>query len=114
MKTMLLLIFLLALSQSNAQWTKVSNGMGNFSVYSLASTGNIIFAGAGTYSNPHGVYISSNNGELWMQTSLNNQSVLSLVINGNYVYAGTSTIGVYVSTNSGLNWSQTPLNNREV
>jgi len=113
MKKLLYILFLLVLtSLTNAQWVQVSNGMGSSkSVHSLAYSGNNIFAG--TYSN--GVYISTNNGTNWTNTSteLTNKQVYSLAINGNNLYAGTST-GVYLSTNNGTNWTQTSLNNQSV
>src|SRR5438552_487816 len=114
MKKIVFICFILSPVLDNAQWVQVNSGIGNISVYSLASIGNNIFAGAGIFSNPHGVYLSTNFGSSWTQTSLNNQSVLSLTTNGNNIFAGTSTIGVYLSTNNGASWTQTSLNNREV
>jgi len=114
MKTIFLTILLCIVSVqiSNAEWAQVTNGMGNRFVYSLATGGNNIYAGTNTY----GVYLSTDNGNNWTQTSLNNQSIYSLAVNGNYIFAGTtlSTNGVYLSTNNGGNWTQTSLNNRAV
>jgi hypothetical protein len=73
--------------------------------------GTKFFAGTGGSS---GVYLSTDNGTNWTQTSLNNRNVRSLSINGNYVYAGTDGGGVYFTTNNGLNWTQTSLNNRTI
>ena len=94
-----------SLLTAEAQWTQVNNGMGSLSVYSFAYSGNNIFAG--TYPNT-GVYLSTNNGANWSQTSLNNQGVLSLAVNGNNIFAGTGApgTGVYVSANNGTNWIQ--------
>ena len=92
-----------------SQWVQVTNGMGNIVILSLAYSGNNIFAGTSA-----GVYLSTNNGANWTQTSLNNQYVLSLAVNGNYVFAGCGGSGVYLSTNNGTNWTQTSLNNRDV
>jgi hypothetical protein len=92
-----------------AQWVQVSNGMGNISVPALASSGNYLFAG--TWRN--GVYLSTNNGTSWAQTSLNNRYVGSFAVNNNNIFAGT-TIGVYLSTNYSTNWTQTSLNNRDI
>jgi hypothetical protein len=94
----------------SAQWVQMSNGMGNISVWSLAYSGNNIFAG--TYP-VNGVYLSTNNGTSWVQTSLNNQTVYSLAVNGNNIFAGTGT-GVYLSTNNCTSWTQTSLNNQYV
>jgi Secretion system C-terminal sorting domain len=83
---------------------QVINGMGNKNVYSLAYSGNNLFAG--TYG--FGVYLSTNNGGSWTQTSLNNQNVYSLAANGNNVFAGTADSvggGVYRTTNNGANWT---------
>ena len=88
------------------QWVQKSNGMGtNKTVWSFAVSGNNIFAGTDA-----GVYLSTNNGELWSLTSLNNQSGNVLLINGNNIYTGTGQ-GVFLSTNNGQNWTHLGLNN---
>jgi hypothetical protein len=84
------------------------------SILALAVNGNNIFAGAGGFSSPLGVYLSTNNGTNWIQTALNNQYILSLAINGNNIFAGTASYGIFISTNNGLNWIQTGLNNLTV
>jgi hypothetical protein len=78
-------------------------------VISLIVNGNYIFAGTLDY----GVFISTNNGTNWIQTSLNNTNASSLVFSGNNIFAGTSN-GIYLSSNYGANWIQTSLNNRDV
>jgi hypothetical protein len=90
-------------SNNGRNWSHTA--LNNQPVYSLAISGNIIFAG--TWSN--GVYQSTNNGQNWTQTALNDHLVYSLAVNGNYIFAGTG-VGVYVSTNNGQNWSITSLN----
>ena len=110
MKKLILTIFFIhfALSIASAQWAQVSSGMGNLTVYSLAYSGNNLFAG--TVNN--GVFLSTNNGANWTQTSLNNKTIYSLTANGVNVFAGTdNTGGLYMSTNNGTNWTQTQLNN---
>lgn len=106
-------IFFLLLSftiVSHAQWVQM-NGIVNVSANSFAYSGNNIFAGAGNYgASSYGVFLSTNNGSNWSQTSLNNRHVYSLAINGNYIFAGTLDPGVYVSTNNGMSWNQTALN----
>ncbi|MCX7833363.1 MAG: T9SS type A sorting domain-containing protein, partial [Ignavibacteria bacterium] len=88
-------------SNSNGiSWTQTE--LNNKTVYSLAISGNYIFAG----TSGNGVYLSTNNGINWTQTALNNQSVYSLAISGNYIFAGTSGSGVYLSTNNGTSWIQ--------
>jgi len=93
-----------------AQWLQVSNGMGNVNVFSLAYSGNNIFAG--TMGN--GVYLSTNNGISWTLSGLNGQNVRSLAVNGNHIFAGTQQLGVYLSANNGANWTQTQLDNEAV
>ena len=110
MKKIILTIFFLhfALSFASAQWVQVSSGMGNLTVYSLAYSGSNLFAG--TVNN--GVFLSTNNGANWTQTSLNNKTIYPLATNGVNVFAGTdNTGGLYVSSNNGTNWTQTQLNN---
>jgi hypothetical protein len=91
-----------------SQWVQVPNGMEGRLVFTLASDGNNIFAGTDSV----GVYLSTNNGTSWTQTTLNNQTVYSLLVNGNNIFAGTS-IGVYRTTNNGANWTLV-LNNQFV
>ncbi|MBI5404273.1 MAG: T9SS type A sorting domain-containing protein [Ignavibacteriae bacterium] len=60
------------------------------------------------------IYLSTNNGESWTQTVLNNRAVYSLAISGDNIFAGTFQYGVYRSTDNGVNWAQTTLNNQIV
>jgi photosystem II stability/assembly factor-like uncharacterized protein len=54
-----------------------------------------------------GVYISTNNGLNWTQTSPISLSLTSaLASSGYYLYAGGSG-GLYITSNSGINWNQT-------
>ncbi|WP_219588537.1 WD40/YVTN/BNR-like repeat-containing protein, partial [Vibrio parahaemolyticus] len=75
--------------------------MNNKSISSLAISNSNIFAG----TVGDGVYLSTNDGSTWTQTSLNNLTVYSLIINGNYLFAGTEN-GIFLTTNNGLNWIQ--------
>lgn len=72
-KLLFLLLVCTLLSQlSQAQWVKVTNGMGNSKfIYSLATNEKYIFAG----TSKSGVYKSSDNGTSWIQTSFRNQTV---------------------------------------
>jgi len=109
----ILLLFIICSFHSGictAQWVKVSNVIGNRDIYSLAATGNYIFAG----TDPSGVYLSTNDGTNWTQTSLNNRTVNTLTINGNDIFAGTENYGVYLSQNNGATWLQISLNNRDI
>lgn len=58
----------------------------------------------------YGLYVSTNNGINWTQTSLNDKSVHDLTINGTDMYAGLDVYGVYHSSNSGIDWVPTSLN----
>jgi hypothetical protein len=90
------------------QWVQYDSIYGGY-VYSLATSGNNIFAG--TIS---GVWLSTNNSQSWTQTALNSQMVLSLATSGNNIFAGTNQTGIYLSTNCGQTWTQTALNNKSV
>ena len=96
------------------QWVQMSNGMGNLGVCVLKQIGNNIYAG--TFNN--GVYLSTNNGINWTQTSLNNRTIFSLAVKDNIIFAGSynnlTPYGVYMSTNNGINWTQTSLNYQSV
>jgi hypothetical protein len=105
-----ILLFYGFLNVTSAQWVQVSNGMGNKDVFSLAVSGSNIFAGTDYF----GVYVSTNNGQEWMQTPLNSQRVFSLAVSGFNIFAGAYGSGVYVSTNEGLTWTQTSLTATEV
>ncbi len=93
-----------------AQWVQMSNGMGNKDVQSLTYSETKIFAG--TYYN--GVYLSTDNGTNWTQTSLNNRDIRALAIIGNNVIAGTMNNGIYFSTNNGASWTQSNLISEDV
>jgi len=78
-------------------------------VRSLTANGNNIFAGTGI-----GVFLSTNNGNDWTQTTMNHIPVFSLASDGNNIFAGTFANGFYLSTNNGLSWTQTGLNSSVV
>ena len=101
----------LTIHNCQAQWVQMSNGMGTSQiVYSFTTNGNYIFAG----TDGSGVYLSTNNGTTWTQTTLNNQYVYSFAILGSNIFAGDDGEGVYLSTNNGTTWTQTALNNKAV
>jgi hypothetical protein len=107
----LILHFTFNIKNCEAQWVQMSNGMfNNQNVYSLTVSGNNIFAG----TSASGVYLSTNNGNNWTQTTLNNRYIMSLAASGNNIFAGTNGSGVYLSTNNGTSWVQTALNNHFV
>jgi len=119
--TIFLVAFILSVSiKANAQWVQISNGMAtSLSVNGLAISGNNIYAGTGYWPSLTGVYLSTNNGENWTQTALNNCEVGDVATLGNNIFAGTvkyssSTGGVYLSTNNGTSWTLTGLNNLSI
>lgn len=60
---------------------------------------------AGTQGN--GIYISTDNGNNWQQTSLKNNWVNCLIINSNgIIFAGTDNGGIFRSTDNGSTWVQ--------
>ncbi|HEY5123329.1 MAG TPA: T9SS type A sorting domain-containing protein [Ignavibacteria bacterium] len=105
--------FILSISlKATAQWVQYSGSFGG-PVNAFAHLGANIFAG----TDVTGVFISSNNGENWTQTSLNNKYVRSFAVDGNNInniFAGTEPDGVYLSTDNGTTWNQTALNSGAV
>lgn len=99
-----ILIFLFALQFSyridncKCQWIQTSVPNGGI-VYSIINHGTTYFAG--TYN---GIYKSTNSGNNWILTPLNNFPIRSLNTSLNIIYAGT-TDGVYRSTDLGNNWN---------
>ena len=85
------------------QWTQ-TNGPYGGKIFSLAISGNNIFAGTNG-----SVYLSTNNGISWNQKNsglpISAGNVNSLAINGNNIYAGIGGSGVYLSTNNGSSWT---------
>lgn len=90
-------------SNNGLNWNQT---LSNIYIGSLAVNGNNVFAGNIFDNPPRGVYLSTDNGASWAQTSLNNQAVGSLTVNGNFIFAGTSSYGVYISNDNGSNWTQ--------
>src|SRR5438105_12056831 len=98
-KIIFFLLFFVSFT-SNAQWVQMSNGIGNEYVYSLTANGNNVIAGTN-----NGVFISTNYGTSWTQSSLNFRIVYSLAAIGNNIFAGTQIYGVYLSTDNGTTWT---------
>ncbi|HEY5537007.1 MAG TPA: T9SS type A sorting domain-containing protein [Ignavibacteria bacterium] len=76
----------------------------SYSTNALTSTGNYVFAGCS--SSNRGVFYSTNYGQNWIQTSLNNKTILTLYSQDSYIFAGTSG-EIYVSSDYGQTWLQT-------
>lgn len=80
-------------------------------ILSLLSDGNFVYQGCFTISptTNTGVWVSTNNGLNFTQSSLNDINVYCLTKSGNYLFAGGYTFGigsgVFVSTNNGANWT---------
>ncbi len=106
----IILLFILFSSViTHSDWVRVSNGMGNnISVTSITTIGNNIFAG----TRNAGVFLSTNFGLNWSQTSLDGFWITSLSSNGNTIYA--ASIGIFASSNNGVNWSFLNLYDRAV
>jgi hypothetical protein len=100
----------------SAQWVQMSNGIGTDKiVHALTSNGSYIFAGA----EGSGVYVSSNNGTSWSQTSLDSLNVSCFAVSGNKVFAGVNgspnaSNGVYVTTNNGTSWTHIGLGTQDI
>ncbi len=109
MKKLIFALLMLVAINVSAQWVQ-TDGIYGGEIWSLTTLGSTIFAG--TKSN--GVYLSTNNGNNWTQTSLNDKWVFSLITHGSNVYAGTYDSGVFRSTNNGINWIKTTLNNKSI
>jgi photosystem II stability/assembly factor-like uncharacterized protein len=105
MKTLILVVFVILTQSATSQWQQVFNG--TTTIRDFTTSGSNIFAATSST----GVYLSTNNGTNWTQTSLV-MTVYSLASSGNTVYAGGSGNGVYRTINNGVNWVQTSLNNQ--
>lgn len=68
-------------------WIAKDNGLAGMDIYSMASSGDSIFAG--TFGN--GVFVSDDQGDSWTPfvDGLTNLNVISLSVNGNHIFAGT-------------------------
>ncbi|HEV8512952.1 MAG TPA: T9SS type A sorting domain-containing protein [Cyclobacteriaceae bacterium] len=101
-----LVILLSSLTNAFSQWTETSNGLFRGYIYSLATDGTNLFAGAGGFLKPTGVFISTNNGQNWSltNTGLTDLQVGDLLYNGGTLFAATGA-GLYKSTNGGASWA---------
>jgi hypothetical protein len=87
-------------TNNGAKW--VISGLANYSVWSLAVSGNNIFAG--TYG---GIFLSANNGSSWtaVNSGLTTRNTYCLTTSGDNIFAGTNGGGVFLSSNGGTNWT---------
>lgn len=102
-------VVLISLSSTRAQWVKCT-GFSNEDVRCLITAEDNIYAG----TIEKGIYVSSNNGNNWTQTSLNNKTVWTFALIGTTIYAGSDGFGVFQTINKGVNWTQTTLNNYSI
>jgi len=99
--------------ESIAQWTPVSNGLGNDkSISAISKSGNYIYV-----SVYNGVYKSTNNGNEWVRTPMGNLNTIYITAKENNVYtsvynACNNSSGIYHSTDYGETWKQTSIYER--
>ncbi len=101
-RPILLLVVILSLNQSRAQWTQ-TNGPYGGNVRCFAISGANLFAGTSG-----GVFLSTNDGASWtaVNTGLTNTNVLALAVSGTNLFAGTQGPGrIFLSTNNGTSWT---------
>ena len=91
-----------------SQWVQ-THGLEGKVTFCLNTNGTHLYAGTAL----EGLFISTNNGINWVQTSLNNRTVFTLELKGNYIFAGSDT-GLFISSNQGLSWSQPVIVNHAV
>ena len=84
----------------NGQWVQTNGPYGNGDIRCLAALGNNIYGG----SYGLGVFLSTNNGDSWSLTSLNNNSVLCLFTMGTSLFAGTN-FGAYRTNDNCQTWT---------
>jgi photosystem II stability/assembly factor-like uncharacterized protein len=95
--------------RSNLQgehWTIIDSSFAtselNRNIYSIAVTGNTIFAA----SSNDGILRSTDNGHTWasLKKAIPDIAISSLAVLGQYVFAGTSPNGVYRTSDNGETW----------
>ncbi len=89
----------------NAQWMP-TNGPNSGGVFCLTVSGSNLLAGA------TGIYITSDSGANWIQTSSGippYTGITSIVNSESNLFAGALNGGVFLSTNSGSSWAQVGL-----
>lgn len=85
---------------SHAQWVQ-TNGPYGGTITCFAVSGINLYAG--TYA---GVFLSTNNGLNWNQTSLGHNNVITaLMANGKYIYAARGGHSIYRSADTGITWA---------
>ena len=139
----IILILIFSISYSNSQWIYIHGyqtygltGNHNYvfegaidGVYRSSNYGNtwnhslnspaimpVLEIGSYVYATPdgQGIFLSTNYGENWSQTTMNSGSIYSFAYSGPFLFAGTVYNGVYRSSDYGHNWVQTAFNNHTV
>lgn len=100
-------------TNNGTSWATITAGLSDKNIQSLAIINSIVIAG--TLND--GVWLTTNNGNLWTFAGLTNNSINCLSTIGTNLFAGTTTNGVYYSTDYGSNWvsaSGTGLTNKTI
>jgi len=86
-------------TDDGASWRQVNTGLTSLNVISLAVIDTMVYAGTNS-----GVFVSSNNGNSWSLTQMQNGYINSLTVIGSKLFAGTDN-GAYALESSGA-WTQ--------
>lgn len=103
----------------NSQWIKI-NAPTNGICDAFTENGTYLFAGFNNYpAGIGGVYISTNEGLDWIQTSFSNKSINTLTVSNSIIFAGfdnypSTSGGLTFSENNGQTWNSTLFNNYNV
>lgn len=98
-KIYLILFFILHSSLIYSQWVQTNGPDGGY-VSSFTVTGNYIFAGLWD----NGLYYSTDIGNNWIKSSLNDYKITCLSSSGSNIFVGAQDSGIFVSTNFGNTW----------
>ena len=111
-KILLVISFFMVMVECNAQWvlTNRPQGVNIVGIYSFASDGETVYAGADTSTLADygaAVFVSTNSGMDWVNSSkgIVGGEVRALALMGDTVFAGNDGGGVFVSTDSGEHWT---------
>lgn len=107
---------LLSSAQLISQWEQSSAGINGGHVFSLFVKDNIVFAGTQDHANDqmNNVYFTTNYGDSWKYSDMQNIGVNCFTAKDNIIFAGTEYKGIYFSTNNGLNWVRSSLNDHTI
>ena len=107
---------LLISAQLISQWEQSSAGINGGHVFSLFVKDNIVIAGTQFYGadRMNNVYFTTNYGDSWKYSDMQNIKVNCFTAKDNIIFAGTENRGIYFSTNNGLNWVRISQNNRSI